>query len=122
VNATIKHIELEREFFIDEGCHIVELVQAEDDPHLSIARARVAPKTTTRWHCLVETIERYVILEGVGRVEVGDLPPCEVFPGDVVLIPASCRQRISNIGEKDLIFLAICTPPFRQERYQDLEP
>lgn len=122
MKATIKHIQPEKEFFIDEGCHIIELVQTGDDPHLSIARARVEPKTTTRWHCLDRTIERYVILKGKGRVEIDDNPPREVFPGDTVLIPASCRQRISNIGEEDLIFLAICTPPFRQEIYQDLEP
>lgn len=121
MNAKIKHLEPEREFFIDEGCHIIELVQSGDDPHLSIARARVAPKTTTRWHLLVETVERYVILEGSGRVEVGDLTPQQVHPGDAVLIPASCRQRISNTGEKDLIFLAICTPPFQQKNYQDVE-
>ena len=42
-------------------------------------------------------------------------------PVGVVLIPSSCRQRIANIGDKDLIFLAICTPRFRQEAYQDAE-
>jgi oxalate decarboxylase/phosphoglucose isomerase-like protein (cupin superfamily) len=42
-------------------------------------------------------------------------------PGDVVLIPPSCRQRISNVGEGELIFLAICTPRFTQEAYEDLE-
>jgi mannose-6-phosphate isomerase-like protein (cupin superfamily) len=78
------------------------------------------PGATTRWHRVQGTIERYVILEGKGLVEVGNLPPQEVGPGDVVIIPAGCRQRITNIGEKDLVFLCFCTPRFLQEAYQDL--
>lgn len=121
MNEAIKHIQPAGEYYFAEGCHIIELVQAADDPQLSIARARVEAGKTTRWHRLANTAERYVILAGRGRVEVGDLPPREVFPGDVVLIPPLCRQRIANTGREDLLFLAICTPPFRPENYQDIE-
>ena len=54
-------------------------------------------------------------------MDVGDLAPQEVNAGDVVLIPPQCRQRISNIGSEDLIFLAICTPRFSDEVYEDIE-
>jgi oxalate decarboxylase/phosphoglucose isomerase-like protein (cupin superfamily) len=54
-------------------------------------------------------------------MEVGELPPQDVTVGDVVLIPPMCRQRITNIGTEDLIFLAICTPPFLEEVYVDVE-
>ena len=67
------------------------------------------------------TTERYVILEGRGRVEVGELPAQEVSAGDVVLIPPLCRQRIGNVGEQDLVFFAICTPRFRPQAYQSIE-
>lgn len=117
----VKRIQANTEFFIPEGCHIIELLQAGDDPHLSIARARLEPGMITRWHRLTGTIERYVILEGRGLVEVGQLPAQEVLPGDVILIPAGCRQRISNTGRADLLFLAICTPPFKPENYKDIE-
>ncbi|HEY9532465.1 MAG TPA: cupin domain-containing protein [Burkholderiales bacterium] len=50
------------------------------------------PGVTTRWHRVRDAAERYVILEGQGRAEVGDLPPQEVGPGDVVLIPPSCPR------------------------------
>lgn len=109
------------EFHTDEGCYIIELSNTPEDPEASIARARVAPGVTTRWHRVVGTTERYVILEGNGRVEVGALPPQDVNAGDVVLIPPSCRQRIANVGSGDLIFLAICTPRFRAEVYEDVE-
>ena len=68
------------------------------------------------------TAERYVILAGAGKVEVGSLPAQEVGPGDVVLIPAGTRQRIACLGNEDLVFLAICTPRFRPDVYEDLEP
>jgi mannose-6-phosphate isomerase-like protein (cupin superfamily) len=112
---------LGKEFFTPEQCYIIEVSNSPDDEAASIARARVAPGITTRWHRVKDTAERYVILEGRGRVEVGELPPQEVGPGDVVLIPPSTRQRIANTGKEDLIFLAVCTPRFRNEAYEDLQ-
>lgn len=108
------------EYWFPEGCHILELSNSPHDPALSIARARVPAGGATRWHRLAGMTERYVVLEGRGRVEVGDLPPREVGPGDVVLIPPGCRQRIANTGPADLVFLALCTPRFTPAAYEDL--
>jgi mannose-6-phosphate isomerase-like protein (cupin superfamily) len=121
MKETILHSNPAAEFFTPERCFINELSNSANDPELSIARARVAANVTTRWHRLKETTERYVILEGHGRVEVGEMPPQEVGPGDVVLIPPLSRQRIVNLGEQDLVFLALCTPRFRPEVYEDSE-
>ena len=107
------------EFWFHEGCHIIELLNDPAEPEVSIARARVEAGVTTRWHSLDGTRERYVILEGEGRVEVGDQPPTRVGPGDLVLIPAGVRQRIHNPGDDDLVFLAICTPRFRPACYRN---
>ncbi len=63
-----------------------------------------------------------MILEGTGRVEVGALAAQDVGPGDVVLIPPGCRQRIASIGDRDLVFLAVCTPRFRPDAYVDIDP
>jgi len=119
--AWINRLKSDAEYFFAEGCHILELSNSDDDPTVSIARARLAPNTTTRWHRLIDTTERYVLLSGSGRVEVGDLPAQVVSPGDVVLIPAGCRQRITSLGSEELVFLAICSPRFRPEAYEDLE-
>lgn len=121
MKETIKHIDLGTEFPTSERCAIIELSNSPDDPEMSIARVRVAPGVATRWHRLAGLFERYVILEGIGRMDVGDLAPQDVSVGDVVLIPPSRRQRITNIGQSDLIFLAICTPRFRQDAYEELE-
>jgi len=110
-----------REVYISEGCFITEWSNTSEDPPVSIARARVPPGVTTRWHRLAGIIERYVILEGQGRAYVGEREPRDVGPGDVVLIPAACRQRIANTGSGDLVFLAVCTPRFVQEAYQEVE-
>jgi mannose-6-phosphate isomerase-like protein (cupin superfamily) len=110
-----------REYFTDELCHINELSNHEDDEAVSIAQARVAPGIRTRLHRLRDTTERYVILQGQGLVEIGDLPMLTVTKGDVVLIPPMCPQRITNTGTEDLVFLAICSPRFRQLNYEDIE-
>ena len=121
MRETIKPFDATAEYYTPERCHILELSNIADDPDVSIARARVEPGVTTRWHRLAGTTERYVIVEGRGRVEVGDLPAQEVGPGDVVVIPPGWRQRIANVGDGDLVFLAICTPRFRAEGYEDVD-
>ncbi len=121
MKEAIKHQNLSNEFYTSEKCYITELSNTPDDPDVSIARAKVEPGVTTRWHRLKGTVERYYILNGTGRVEVGKLSPEEVKPGDIVLIPPMCRQRITNIGSEDLVFLAICTPRFSNDVYKDIE-
>jgi mannose-6-phosphate isomerase-like protein (cupin superfamily) len=110
-----------KEFFTPERCHIIETYNTADDESLSIARARVQSGVTTAWHHVEDTVERYIIAEGCGRVEIGDFPASDVGPGDVVIIPAGVRQRIANIGDHDLIFYCVCTPRFRQQNYRTLE-
>jgi mannose-6-phosphate isomerase-like protein (cupin superfamily) len=109
------------EFFTPEICYITELSNSSTDENLSIACARVTSGTTTRWHRLINTTERYVILSGQGIVEMGDLPPRILQPFDVAIIPPGCRQRITNTGTVDLIFLALCTPRFLPAAYEGIE-
>ena len=119
--AIIKSLDTASEFYIDEGCHIIELTTAQEDPTLSIARCRVEPGKTTRWHRLRDTTERYLIQSGTGVAEIGDLPPQVVNAGDIVLIPSGCRQRIQNNSTTDLLFLALCTPRFSPDIYEEIE-
>lgn len=120
MKAAIYKTHLEEEFDTPEKCFIVEVLNNANDPELSIARARVEPGVITAWHKLEGTAERYYILEGMGLIEVGDLPPQQVTVGDVVLIPPGCRQRIRNVANSDLVFLAICTPRFHHKNYLNL--
>jgi len=109
---------LATEFFTSEGCHIIEILNRADHPEVSLARARVAPGVTTRWHT-VEAREIYYILAGEGLAEVGE--ECyPVGPGDAVSIPQEVRQRITNTGAEDLVFLCVCAPRFREEGYREV--
>ena len=121
IKARIIANEAAREYFFIEGCFITELSNSADDPDVSVARARLEVGKTTRWHYLRGTGERYVVLEGMGLVEVDDLPAHRVSAGDVVVIPPQARQRISNTGEGDLVFLAICSPRFTPAAYVDID-
>lgn len=121
MQEAIKRLNLDNEFHTPELCYITELSNGPEDPDVSIARARVRPGVTTRWHRLKGISERYCIIRGRGQVEVGNLPPREVLAGDIVLIPPMCRQRITNTGPEDLVFLAICTPRYQKSAYEDIE-
>ncbi len=117
---TINHYNPKDEFYTSENCYITELWNSKSD-NVSIARARVRPSETTKWHRLAGITERYVIIQGCGSVEVGNLPVGIVTVGDVVVIPPMSAQRISNSGTEDLIFLAICSPRFEAAAYQEIE-
>ena len=109
------------EYLSEERCHILELCNRDDDPAVSIARARVEPGVTTRPHSLDGTEERYLVLSGEGRASIGDEPPRLLAAGDTVLIPPGVSQQIENTGGEDLVFLCICTPRFRWENYRALD-
>ena len=110
------------EFYLEEGCYIIELHNTDADAACSIARARVEPGVTTALHCLRDIVERYVIVSGRGTVEVDGQAPAAVAAMDVVTIPANHSQRIHNTGDSDLVFLCICTPRFAAEKYIQLAP
>jgi mannose-6-phosphate isomerase-like protein (cupin superfamily) len=109
-----------KEYYFKEGCYIEEWQNDEQQPDMSIARVRVSPNVTTSLHKLKATAERYLILEGRAKVTVGD-DSWEVAEKDVVSIGANVAQRIQNLGDQDLLFLAICTPRFTEHNYIDLE-
>ena len=120
MQTKILRYDKEREYFFREGCFINELSNTEEDPQLSIARVRVEPGDCTKWHLLEDRAERYLILQGTGEVEIGDMAPAGLKAWDLVLIPAGIRQRIRNTGTNDLVFVALCTPRFTEEAYREL--
>ena len=119
MRAEVKKHSETTEFPTKERCHITEIANDSGDEYVSIARAKVEPGITTAWHKLKGVTECYIIISGHGRVEIND--PIDVCEGDVVRIPAGTAQRISNTGRTDLIFYAVCSPPFRNECYVSLE-
>ncbi|MGI8740510.1 MAG: cupin domain-containing protein [Gammaproteobacteria bacterium] len=111
----------ESEYRTDERCLILELLNTPDDPDVSVARARVEAGVTTKRHCVIGTEERYVILQGAGRMLIDEAPARNVGPGDTLRIPACAGQAIVNTGASDLVFLCVCTPRFDWRNYRSLE-
>ena len=112
-------------FYTEERCHIVEHFNTPESPDVSMAECRVAVGVTTQLHSLT-IAERYIVQRGVGRMELAgnDLPNRQIFdvhPGDCVLIPPGCAQRIMNICSEELVFYCICTPRFEPSHYVALE-
>jgi len=121
MRAKIINTDEAAEYLTDERCHILELSNAAGDPGASIARARVEPGIGTKRHRVIDTVERYLIVEGHGKIHVEGLSDECVGPGDVVIIPPGAEQAITNTGDHDLVFLCICTPRFEWDNYQSLE-
>lgn len=121
MRAEIKRINAVTEFDTAENCFITEISNNANDEEVSIAQARVEPGVTTTWHKLKAVTERYFIVSGQARVEIAGLEATDIVAGDVVLIPADTAQRITNTGQTDLIFLAICSPRFTAECYFSVE-
>jgi mannose-6-phosphate isomerase-like protein (cupin superfamily) len=109
------------EFYTEERCHIVELLNDDTSPQLSMARCRVLPGIITQLHALNQTEETYFIENGSGVMDDGEGNLIEVGVGDSVRIDKNHPQRIRNTGENDLIFLVVCQPRFLPECYLNLE-
>ncbi len=104
------------EFVAGDACHLRELLNARTDKRAyrySLAHAVVKPGTRTKPHAL-KTSEVYYILEGSGRMYIGD-ESAEVMSGCVIDIPPDAVQSIENTGKKDLVFLCIVDPAWQAE-------
>ena len=114
----VKQNEACPEYYFREGCYISEWWNTPEDPACSIARVRLPKGQTTLPHTLRGTVERYVLLAGQG-VFISENQKYPVRAGDVVYIPGGTVQSIENPGSGDLIFLAICTPRFKENAYEE---
>ncbi|MFA6172894.1 MAG: cupin domain-containing protein [Kiritimatiellales bacterium] len=121
VRAEVRKFTAADEFEMAERCFITEVANNPSDETVSIARARVEPGVTTAWHKLRDVAERYLIVSGQGRAEIGNLEPAAVTAGDVICIPPDMPQRITNTGKDNLIFFAVCSPRFTAGCYISLE-
>jgi mannose-6-phosphate isomerase-like protein (cupin superfamily) len=80
----------------------------------SIAHAIIREGQSSTPHCLDHSSEVYFILEGRGRMYIDDDQQV-ITTGQAVYIPPGALQWIKNIGETDLKFLCIVSPPWRAE-------
>lgn len=80
----------------------------------TLAEARLRPGAGTTPHHHVKTEEIYYIVEGQGRMRLGD-ELRDVGPGDAVAIPPGAVHQITNIGPGVLKFLCSCAPGYEHD-------
>jgi len=118
----IKRLEECEEFIARDDSPLRELLhpdKADVAIRYSLAQARVEPGQKTKSHKLRST-EVYYILEGQGMMHIGQERQ-EVGPSCTVYIPPEAVQFIENTGRKDLKFLCIVEPAWREEDEEILE-
>lgn len=103
-------------FVTKDGSEIRELVGPAWTPahKQSLAEATVAPGRATLEHYHRETEELYYVVEGTGRLRVGDSER-EVGVGDCAVIPPGVRHTIANSGDGPLRILCCCAPAYTHE-------
>jgi mannose-6-phosphate isomerase-like protein (cupin superfamily) len=77
----------------------------------SLARIVLPPGKASLKHYHPVTEESYYILSGKGRL-VMDGETRSVTVGDAVAIPVNVVHQIFNDSNANLVFLAVCTPPW----------
>jgi mannose-6-phosphate isomerase-like protein (cupin superfamily) len=105
-----------RPFITKDGSSIRSLLDRTNSSaaNQSLAEATVPPGGATQPHRHPETEEMYYVLSGAGRITVGG-ETRDVGPLDAVLIPPGTPHTIANTGQKPLVFLCCCAPPYSHE-------
>jgi mannose-6-phosphate isomerase-like protein (cupin superfamily) len=112
----VKNLNACDEFTANDGCLIREILHPKNDPvdlDWSMAMARVLTGKHTLPHKLIQA-EVYYILSGLGRMYINNESRA-VSTGDVISIPPQSVQWIENTGNDELRFIAIVSPPWREQ-------
>jgi len=80
----------------------------------SLAEAEVPPGGETRPHCHRIAEEIYHVIAGEGRMILGD-DRFAIAPGDTVWIPPGTRHGLQNTGDRPLMVLCCCSPPYNHD-------
>ena len=103
-------------FTTKDGSEIRELLAYRNSciRKQSLAEARLPPGGSTAPHHHPETEEIYYILEGQGRMQIGD-EVRDVSVGDAIAIPPGEIHTITNTGQVVLKFLCCCAPGYEHD-------
>lgn len=72
---------------------------------------RLRPGQASTKHRHFDQEELYVLLEGSGRIRVGDADPLTIEPLDAILIEPSVVRQVFNDTEADALWLVVGAPP-----------
>lgn len=101
---------------IDETtlCELLHPANEEVDLGCSIAHAILEPGESSLPHKLSKSVEIYYILEGKGVMHINEEEE-NVQSGQAIYVPPNAPQWIENVGNNELKFLCIVTPPWNED-------
>jgi len=96
-----------------DNSEIRELMHPDsyDNQLQSLAEAIIKPGQTTLLHLHKKSEELYFILQGEGKMQLGD-DIFSVKKGDTICITPKTKHRIENTGANDLKILCCCAPAY----------
>ena len=112
----VQNIDRVEAFVTKDGSEIRELLAPRNSciRNQTLAEARLPAGASTAAHHHVNTEEIYYLLEGRGRIRVGE-ETREVGAGDAIAIPPGAVHQITNTGEAVLKFLCCCAPGYEHD-------
>ena len=113
-------------FTTKDGSQIRELAgpgrpDSAEAVNQSLAEATLPPGGATTAHYHPRTEELYFVLEGEGRLKVGD-ETVDVTSGDCATIPPGIEHKLWNTGQTPLRILCCCAPAYTHEDTVLTEP
>jgi mannose-6-phosphate isomerase-like protein (cupin superfamily) len=99
-----------------DGSEIRELMHPAFHPvrQQSLAEAVIPEGCGTLLHKHLTTEELYHVIQGHGRMTLGEAIS-EIEPGDTVLIPPGTPHRVESLGPGPLRLLCSCCPAYQHE-------
>ena len=112
----IVNLEKTQPFITKDGSEIRELLAHRNSciRKQSLAEARIPPGMSTTPHHHPQTEEIYFIIDGQGRMRIGD-ETCDVHVGDAIAIPPNSVHQITNTGDRVLRLLCCCAPGYEHD-------
>ncbi len=109
----VQNIDRVPAFTTKDGSEIRELLAHRNSciQKQSLAEARLPPGASTTLHYHPATEEIYYILEGTGRMTIGE-ETRQVGPGDAIAIPPGAVHTIRTTSVLPLKFLCCCAPGY----------
>ena len=103
-------------FITKDGSEIRELLAHRNSciRNQTLAEARLSSGCQTTPHRHIRTEEIYYILEGRGRIRIGQ-ETMTVEVGDAIAIPPGHSHQITNLGDVPLRFLCCCAPGYEHD-------
>ena len=112
----IVRLEQREPFITLDGSEIRELagVPAGNSANQSLAQATVPPGASTEAHYHRTSEEIYLFTSGAGRM-ILDGEEAAVRAGDCVVIAPGAEHRLVNDGDRPLVLLCCCSPPYSHD-------